>query len=434
MTESLLETSLCKLSKYQRLWVGYSGGLDSTVLLHCVASNPMFLHKVRAIHVDHGLSPNAPNWRAHCVQMCEALKIPLMIRQVVCHSAVNIEEGARNARYDAFSSLLEAGDALLIAHHQDDQAETLLLQLLRGAGIEGMGGMSPTKTLGHGDLCRPFLSYSRRQLEAYATENNLTWIEDESNQNAQFSRNYLRHRIIPLLEQKWPGARRNLSRTARHCQQAQSNLDALARLDCLELEARRNTLSLTSLKHVSRARVVNVLRAWLKNNAIRAPSTHIMDRIVDELVLACKESPSSVAWGGVCVRRYQQSLYILDANKPGPVLSKDDLAWSSFPEALCLPHLKHTLVAVSAKTGLRVPDAARIRVGFRQGGEVIRLRGQTKSLKTLWQAWHVPPWQRDKIPLIYIDDCLAAVVGYAVSDVYYARDASRVYQIIKREE
>ena len=201
MTDALLADDWQQsLANYNTLFVGFSGGLDSTVLMHCMASHPALVAKLRAVHVHHGLSVNATAWQAHCQQFCDALGIQLMVLKVTCNNRANIEESAREARYAAFSSLLSDNDCLLLAHHCDDQAETLLLQLLRGAGIDGLAAMPSVNNLSKGQLVRPFLQHSRQRLEAYAHQHRLAWINDESNQNSDFSRNYLRNEIMPLLQ------------------------------------------------------------------------------------------------------------------------------------------------------------------------------------------------------------------------------------------
>ena len=412
-------------SQHSTLFIGFSGGLDSTVLLHHLASQPVLLGKLHAVHVHHGLSPNATAWQLHCQQVCEAWGVALSVHQVSLDASANIEEGARDARYRVFSSLLTEDDCLVLGHHCDDQAETLLLQLFRGAGIDGLAAMAQLKPLPKGILARPFLEHTRKALEAYASEHQLTWIEDESNQDCAFSRNFLRQEMMPLLQKKWPGVVKNLVRSASHCQQAQLNLGALAIIDCPELGELKATLDSVPLLHLSHARIANVLRLWLKKSAVRLPSADTLNRLINEVILAPVDATPQVEWGDNVVRRYQQRLYVL---KNEPLRRLDDKAWDDFPHPLELD-VNAYLQAFLAPEGVKIPLGARVQVRFRQGGELFYWRGQTKQLKKLWQQWKVPPWQRDRVPLLYIDNELAAVIGFAISDRYFGQEAGIIYRI-----
>lgn len=441
----LTEDWQISLGNYQTLFVGFSGGLDSTVLLHTIASVPALVSKLQAVHVHHGLSVNADAWQAHCQQFCKALSVPLMVHEVQIDADANIEQGARVARYNVFSSVLAENDCLLLGHHLDDQAETLLLQLFRGAGIDGMAAMMPINRFAKGVLARPFLQYSRKMLEAYACDHKLTWVDDESNQNSAFSRNYLRHQVMPLLREKWPGVVGNLARSAALCQQAKLNLDALAEIDCVELGVGSDRLSLSPLLVLNHARLANILRVWLRGNHVRYPSAAILQRLIDEMIFAKKDSTPIIEWDGVIVRRYQQYLYLLNEEAP---YQSTCIEWSSFPAPLRLNDdtFLTTLRCVtpseisgaggqaegslkSVPQGVKIPTGSRVQVRFRQCGELFYWHGQSKQLKKLFQQWQIPPWQRDRIPLLYVNDELAAVIGLAVSDHYSNNESADTYCI-----
>ena len=261
--------------------IALSGGLDSSVLLHLLArlSNREALPPLSAIHIHHGLQPVADAWPEHCRQVCAALGIPLQVRHVQVASGASLERAAREARYAALAAELGAGDVLLTAQHRDDQAETLLFRLLRGAGVRGLAGMPSSRRLGRGWLVRPLLDVSRRELEAYAQAEGLNWVEDPSNQDDRMARNYLRNRVMPLLAARWPQAQNNLARSAVHLREAQELLDDLARQD---LAAARQdpapfpwlplpSLALAPLVSLSPARQRNAMRHWL------APLTPLPD-------------------------------------------------------------------------------------------------------------------------------------------------------------
>ncbi len=426
MIKSLLDDEwLKKLSLYSRVFIGFSGGLDSTVLLHNLTAQPLLVNQLTAVHINHGLSANAFNWQEHCQQFCAENGIPLIIKQIDFARQANIEEEARQARYKAFSLLLTAEDCLLLGHHLDDQAETLLLQLFRGAGIDGLAAMAARKQFAPGQLLRPLLQYSRQTLADYAKFHGLKWIEDESNQDISFTRNYLRHEVLPQLRLRWPALIRNLSRTTLHCQQAQASLDDLANIDCPELKQCSMTLPIASLAALKHARIGNVLRVWFKMNKVKLPNTVTFNRLISEVIQAKDDANPQVGWQNFFVRRYRQTLYLI--KKSSAILLQSQI-WSSFPQPILLEGLG-TLQTKKAEKGIVLPAPSHIEIRFRQGGELFNWHGQTKQLKKLLQEWAIPPWLRNSIPLLYINSQLAAVVGYAVSDLFYAEKEQDCYQV-----
>lgn len=415
MINSLLSNAwLNRLAGFNRIIVGFSGGLDSTVLLHILSAHPSLHSRIIAVHVNHGISEHAVFWQNHCEQFCHALDVFFIAKAVEFDRSANIEEGARNARYAVFSSVLSASDCLILGHHMDDQAETLLLQLFRGSGIDGLASMKELSQLGNSWIGRPFLSHSRKELEDYAVANQLHWIDDESNLDQHYSRNYLRHSIMPLLEKKWPSVTGNLVRSASHCQQAQDNLFDLALIDAQELT--KDRLHITPLKGLKRARIANVLRAWLKISAIQSPSMHTFNRLIDEAMFASMDAMPLISWEGARIRRYQDYLYI---DRVGQAALPASTEWLGFPKPISIANGLIRLSATGADKGMHIRDGARVEIRFRQAGEQLILHGQTKRLKKLMQEWGIPPWLRGSIPLIYVDNQLAAVVGYAISDLFY---------------
>lgn len=402
--------------QHDRVFVGYSGGLDSTALLHALQALPGLNNKLFAIHVHHGLSPNADDWVRHCQNFCKTFDVPLIVRHLELDIESNIEETLRIARYQAFSDELESNDCLVIAHHGDDQAETLLLQLFRGAGVDGMAAMScQSMTIHQGQLYRPLLGLTRSDLEAYVAFHGLNFVQDESNLNPEFLRNYLRQQVIPLIKSKWPGVVGNLLKTADHCYEAKTNLEALAALDCIGLNTFSPQLPYASLKKLPSVRLKNVLRLWLKHNEVKCPSQAQLQRLLVDVIAAADDKKPLVQWGGVVIRRFQQTLFLL---KTAQISSSDVIFWPHFPLPIKLSTGSY-LHAISCDDGQYVPNGADISVHFRKGGERFFWRGQTKKLKKLMQEWQIPPWQRDSIPLVYINGELASVVGFAVSDRFY---------------
>ncbi|WP_131781792.1 tRNA lysidine(34) synthetase TilS [Legionella gresilensis] len=417
LIDTLLTPNWVDQLKYcHALYVGFSGGLDSTVLLHALSKETLLANKVTAIYINHGLSSNAEIWQTHCEKICQGFKVAFLTYKVSFNQNANVEERARQARYDFFHSIVKENDALILGHHQDDQAETVLFKLFRGAGIEGLSAMADWRTFGQGYLARPLLTYPRSLLKSYALHYGLNWIEDESNFDCAYTRNFLRQKVIPLIQLRWPQVSINLARTARHCQEAQNNLNELAHLDYPNLNSVSNKLSLIPLQGLNRARKQNILRAWLRKNTFYLPEAKIFNRLLPEVIEAREDSRPELSWGDFCIYRYKNTLYLINKKEQKNLNS---IEWVNFPNDLKLPGALGTLKANLSQEGLVLPEGARISIHFRRGGERFYWRKQTKILKKLLQEWHVPPWLRDEIPLIYINQKLAVIVGYAISDHFY---------------
>ena len=362
-----------KLVSYDCIHLGFSGGLDSMVLLHALANEAALHNKIRAVHINHALSPQAEAWQTHCQQVCEVLAIPCQTLKVSFNRKANIEEEARNARYLAFSQLLKKNHCLVTAHHQDDQAETVLLHLFRGAGIKGLSGIPETSPFSQGFLHRPFLAISRATLLTYATAHQLNWIVDESNADVHFSRNFVRQQVLPLLQTKWPSVCKNLVRTSELCRQAEANLNELAEMDCPSLQALHNEnstikrgfkeLPLTPLRQLSEARLSNVLRRWLKKNAARMPNYDTLRRLIDEVILAGKDRNPVVSWDNVVIKRFRDRLFL---NQRGLTSPTNTVQWPDFPKSLVLPGIG-TLSAQLAAEGIEISPGDQLEIRFRQG-------------------------------------------------------------------
>lgn len=436
LSELLSEEDSLTLQHFERIWVGFSGGLDSTVLLHALASDLSLVKKIQAVHINHGLSQNTDDWEARANLFCKQINVPLTVKKIKIGSSSNLEEVARKARYEAFRSLLKEKDALLLAHHRDDQAETVLLQLFRGAGVDGLSAMLRYKTFAGATLVRPLLHYSRKNLEAYARVHQLSFVIDESNADCGFARNFLRNKIIPELETRWPGVQANLARTAKHCLNAQTLLSELAEIDyeenIIQKEGGYRVLCIEKLRHLSFLRLTNILRTWLRSHVERLPSTAVFNRLITEVIFAKEDKCPEITWGKYRIKRYQHKLYLLTDFED---FILPDLLWPSFPDPLELPKGLGVLQALSSaedslgdslEGGLIIPEKSSLVVSFRKGGEEIIFHGQRKSLKKLFQEWQIPPWLRGRIPLLYINGELAAVIGYAVSDAYYGKAGASI--------
>lgn len=409
MIESLLTAEVVAvLAHYKRLFVALSGGLDSTVLLHSLAQVDELHPKLVAVHINHGLSPHATAWQAHCERLSLACDLPFIVKEAHFQSHHNIEDNARQARYALFADLVEPEDALLVAHHADDQAETFLLQLFRGAGVAGLSAMPFIKPFAKGQLIRPFLSISRAALEIYARTHQLQYVTDESNFNTHFSRNYIRHEVLPILTKRWPAVCANIGRSTRHCQEAQQLLTELA-LDKAKGKLASPCMDLALFEELSLLETRNMLREWLRAQHVKMPSSLIFERFVSELILARNDARPLVEWGKWAMRRFNQRLYLTERY---PIVSHIARIWIEFPKPLYIEGLG-TLTATQADDGIHVPTGAKVKIRFREGGEKMRLHGQTKALKKLFQSWNILPWQRHSVPLIEVDNQIISVVGFA---------------------
>jgi tRNA(Ile)-lysidine synthase len=413
-------------AQIERYRLAYSGGLDSHVLLHALASQRDRLHgaELVAVHVDHGLSPNAKQWAEHCAQQCAALGIELLQLSVDAGAepGESPEAAARHARYRAFAELMHEGDCLLTAHHQDDQAETLLLQLLRGAGPRGLAAMPLWADFAAGWHVRPLLTVSRDALQAYAQQHDLHWVDDESNFDTGFDRNFLRHEILPALKQRFPAAAATLSRSAQHCAEAAQLLAEAAAVDATGAALPSGALSVSALQKLGEMRARNLLHHWIHAAGLPMPSAAHLKRVWEDAIGAAQDSNPLVCWPGAEVRRYRDALFL-----SAPLVTHDagqhydwDLAGP-----LDISGLGTLRSEVRTGWGLSVKalEDKKLRVRFRQGGETIRPAGRAghHALKTLLQEAGVPPWQRERLPLLYVDDELVAVADLWVAEEYAAQ-------------
>jgi len=432
-TADLLFYKLPVLAKNKRLVVAYSGGLDSLVLLHALTqlrdsqATPFVLE---ALHVHHGVNACANDWVSHCQHICEQLQVPLTVRHVTLEETrASLENQLREARYQIFAEMLHEDDVLALAHHADDQAETLLLRMLRGAGPQGLAGMPEQRPLGKGRLLRPLLDFSRAELEVYAEKHQLSWVEDDSNTDTRFDRNYLRHEVMPVLAERWPHVRETFARNAQVSAEAAVTLDYFLARELQPVMAQnQGGLACDWLLGFEPALQRNLLRGWLKKLGLPQSGAKHLQQIVDEVVAAATDANPLLCWSGVEVRRFKGVIYALK-----PLAEYDAKAvfeWT-IPQALSLSGAGRLCVEQYTGQGLLVTDGASVSVRFRQGGEYCRLagRGHGKLLKKLLNELQVPPWLRDRVPLVYIDNELAAVADLCVCEGFQASAGQKGFRI-----
>lgn len=409
-----------------RLAVALSGGLDSSALAHALSRSVEARRRgLRAIHVDHGLHAEAACWSAQVAEDCRRWSIPFLgLRcEVARDSGLGIEAAAREARYAVLAQALKPGEWLALAHHRDDQAETVLLRLLRGAGTAALGGMRATRPLGPGMLWRPLLDVPRDALHAYATVQRLRWIEDPSNTDPRHDRSWLRRQVMPLLTQRWPQASAGIARSAGLLR---ADGDLLADQAQAALTAVRGetdtTLRISALRALSPALRAHALRAWLRECAADPLPGRLHDALEHLLQDDNPDGQPLLRWRGSVLRRHRDRLH-LEALDPAPAVLAETLQWDG-----CAPLILPDGGSLRFQPALSAP--ADFRVGTRQGGERIRLPGRRHRhrLKHVLQDSGLPPWQRSRLPLLWRDGELLAAGDQLLSDAmqdWLAREGRR---------
>ena len=397
--------------------VAFSGGIDSTVLLHAlVASNSEI--PLLAMHIDHGMQTESKSWDSHCKNVAAELNVDYLSRKVIV-SDVNEngpEAAARQARYAALLNAVQDRDCLLSGHHENDQAETLLLNLMRGSGPAGLAGIGARQAFGRGLLLRPLLGIPLQEITAYANEHNLSWIDDPSNVDTRFDRNFLRSEIVPKLAARWPAVSNRLRRSAELVGEASELLNELAEID-LEACGSRDRLDIVAVTGLSHARQRNLLRRAVRLCGLPPPPATRLYQIINELIPAREDGQPLVAWSGAEVRRYRGQLYIMAELSETHELSSGKLQVRGDDLALG-PGLGSIALTKSGDGGI---DPALVDGGlsirFRHGGEEIRIDGEgaTRKLKKLLQEAGVLPWMRDRIPLVFAGETLVAIGDLWVS-------------------
>lgn len=426
------------------LCVALSGGIDSTALLAALAEarcggrrDEARVLRLRAVHINHGLHPNATRWSAHCRRLARQLGVPLRVLslKVARERGVSLEEAARVARYGCFAKQLRSGEALLTAHTQDDQLETVLLQLFRGCGLPGLAAMPDVAPLGPGRLVRPLLACSRSQLEAWLRARALTWIEDDTNLDERFDRNYLRRQVLPAVRRRWPGVARAVARSARHAAEAQGLLVKLGRSD-VERSSDGASLSVKALRLLPQDRRRNVLRLWIASHGHPLPDARRLEEIAGPLIDARADAHPHVEWGaeGATARRVVAMRHadLLSLTERGRVLDSaapaGRLAWDWQHSSCTLPD-GGTLELTPQRHGPIDLDALppRLEIGWRRGGERLRIRrgGPRRALKSLLQEAQVPLAERARLPLILADGALIAAADLWIDESVRAPPGAR---------
>lgn len=389
--------------------VAFSGGLDSTVLAHALAKARRHFARLRLLHVDHRLQAASVDWARHCEKMARRWRVPITVltASVTKKKGDSPEAAARDARYALLERALEPGEVLVTAQHQDDQAETLLLQLFRGAGVAGLAAMPHKVSFGHGRLVRPLLIHTRADLEQYAKSHELEFIQDPSNLETRFARNFLRHKVMPVIREKWPDIDSTLARSARHMAEAQALLKGIAAQDLMAAMDGAG-LRVAVLRALTGKRRHNVLRAFIAAAGVEAPSSAQMMEIAGRLLVARADAQPEVRWGG-CVMRRRAGRLELEVTSQQSAETKLETVlkswrWKEEREFIvngagdCLSFVEDSAGTIDLDL---LPDALTLRP--RQGGESLRpgARSRTQTLKKLMQAARLSVEERARLPLLF---------------------------------
>ena len=363
--------------------IALSGGIDSVVLLHFLNSH--YPGNIRAVHINHNLSKHSKDWSLFCKELCHKQGVEFKSIDINLKTSSNVEENARKKRYNSLKSDLSKNEVLCTAHHQEDQSETFLLQLFRGSGVAGLASMPKMKSFADAFLYRPFLNISKQLIVDYATKYNLDWVEDDSNNNLNFKRNLLRLEFIPKLESGFEGVIKNISRSAYHQSEALKLINDLAEIDIekfnLVINHKIQVLPLTELPE---RRVANVLRYYIAKRGFLMPSNKVLTELIS--VLRAKDDAKVILkWHLYEVRRYDNELYFFDDE---PDRSNEDCPLFN-----------------------KLKDQTNFTIRFRQDGQRVRLKGKkhSSSLKKILQSANIPPWERDKLRMYYINDTLVGM-------------------------
>jgi len=446
--ESALASALSKHPEMP-LVIAYSGGVDSQVLLHAYSSlkknHSPITNVITVCHVNHGLSTNANDWQMFAEQQCQQVNFPLKVCQVniQLQAQHSLEALARDARYQALQSVYNEPSIIITGHHSDDQAETFLLALKRGSGLKGLSAMAVEAKLGSHKLVRPLLGISRAQIIAYAKDHNLTWVEDDSNSDTRFDRNFIRHDIMPLLEKRWPCIVNTINRSSEHCQEGQILLNELAAEDLTICQLDPKCLSVEALVKLSTARFNNLIRYFLECYQCLMPSREQLAQLQWQLSADDNKNPV-VKVGQYFFRRYRKELYLtleykdisswqttvdFSTKKEERIILPDNIGELNFSVAeyknTVTMQLSQSKVTILQKIVLAKPEQkVIIRFSHNNPRCLPDYRQRSRPLKKVLQELDIAPWQRKRIPFLYYDDILVAAIGHFVCQNFKSDKAS----------
>ena len=412
-----------ELQGTNNIWVAYSGGIDSTVLLELcsryIKLNPNC--KLQAIHINHGLNKNSDYWVRHCINICKSINIPLYVMPIKLdlNKGDSIEALARQARRTIWQALLPDNATLLLAHHAEDQAETILYRLFRGAGPTGLSGIKDSQIFGRGILLRPLLQVAKKDIQNFSEENTLSWITDDSNMDCKFDRNFIRHTIFPLLSKRWPKITDNIIRSGELCNSSMRIINKETKQLLLQCSGKvENTLSIKQLLALEEVKCFAVIRSWLENNNYQMPSYKQIKRIKDEVMLTKIDANPILNLRPYIIRRYRNDLYVLEYNREKIKSIKENIIININFEGNINVNNEY-IIEVNKSIGEGIFLPAHIK-------EISLCVGYVgKKAKKIFQKYGIPPWDRSKYPLIFYDKQLLGIIGLWIKSEYIAKPGQR---------
>ena len=429
-----LQISHALPANFRKIYIGYSGGMDSHVLLHLCAADPALKPRITGVYINHGLQREAVAWGEHCRRQCLALNVDFMQIQVRAEAepGESPEAVAREARYSAFINLLQTDDLLMFAQHREDQMETVLLQLFRGSGVHGLAAMPVSTRFGSGCLLRPLLNVGKNDILDYARRHALSWVDDPSNRCDDFDRNFLRNQIVPQLKLRWPSLDKTIARAAQNCNDAALQLDEWARTTLPDIcDASDHGLSIDRLWPFNEIQRNFLLRYWLHVLGLKPPSRKVLRSITEELIAVKGDARAKVYTQGYWVRKYRHKLYCIADNYF--IKADQILPWPTAAAEIQMPN-GSSIIRILSSSGIDMElwRAQTVSIDYRRGGEKIKLPGREgrHCLKKLYQEAGIPPWQRDLRPLIYLNGRLAAVAGLWIDEWVWKQQQDACYQIV----
>ena len=404
--------------------IALSGGVDSMVLLDLLSKAKRSSDVIKAIHINHNLHENSKKWVDFVKDACKKYKLPLIIESInPKQEGFGLEAEAREQRYKKFKEIILDNECLLTAHHLDDQIETMLFRIFRGTGLDGLRSIRKKAKFGKGLLCRPLINIPREAIEQYAKLNDIKWIEDPSNNNIYFDRNYLRNNIVPSIKKRWPNAQKTITRLSSLAENNQKLLHELAKEDIGEIE-KFNVLDIGILSNKSSLRINNIFRFMILKNKMGIPSLKVLENGIETLINAKSDSPI-ITWDGFSIRRYKNTLYFFNPDLKQDEIRPLKMKWF-IDETINLGGNRGSIQARFIKgQGIALNKCPKsLEIKYRKGGEQIKPSGHkiTKSLKNLFQENNVLPWVRDQIPLFYLDEELISVGDLWFNQDYKAKE------------
>ncbi|CAL4319157.1 tRNA lysidine(34) synthetase TilS [Buchnera aphidicola] len=401
-------------SKNKLFLIAYSGGLDSTVLLHkifTIQKENIPSIQIRAIHINHNINYLSKEWAIHCKKICKKYKIPLIIKDIFIKiKKHNCEEQLRIKRYTIIYQNLCINEILLTGHHLNDQCETLILSLKRGSGPTGLSGMEQTSKFGNKKIIRPFLNIIRQDLELYAQNNKLKWIEDFSNSDILYDRNFIRHKIIPILQERWPYFLKNCARSANICRQETILLRHFLKQEIKQYITSDYGLKIKNFKNINKIKCHSLIRYWISKKTIKMPSYKMIHSIYYQMIYSQKDANPKIVLNQKEIRRFKSVLYLITTQ---PIIKNIIIFWHDTSKNLILPNALGELKQNPAGLSLPIPKKNElINIRFQYEGTLLIIgRNKKRNIKKIWQEKNIPPWLRNQIPLLFYNDRFISALG-----------------------